>query len=414
MGLTRLINIGALYGVSENNSTKIGSDLASTGIVEHAFLEFEEGKIVHYGTMDDAPKRAPEVEYDVEGGIVYPSYVDCHTHLVFAQNREDECVDRIKGLTDHEIANRGGGILNSVAKLRNMSEDDLYNDARNRLEKLIKLGTGAIEIKSGYGLNVDAELKMLRVIKRLKENSPIPIRATFLGAHAFPNEFKDDHEGYVNHIISSILPKVVEDKLADYIDAFCEEGYFNIEQTKRIVEAGNAHRIPSRLHVNQFKSFGAIQMAAKNKVLSVEHLEEMTDEDVATLSESGMFGVALPACSFFLKIPYTPARKLIEANVPFVLASDFNPGSSPTGNLSFVLSLACIYMNMLPVEALNALTINAANSMNLAEEIGSIAIGKSANVIVSKQVKSLNAIPYHFGESMIDDVFVNGAVFTTI
>ncbi len=245
--------------------------------------------------------------------------------MVFAKNREDEFVDRINGLTYQEIANRGGGILNSVEKLRNMSEEELYADATARLHSLIRLGTGAIEIKSGYGLNKDAELKMLRVIKRLKENSPIPIKATFLGAHAFPKEYANDHEGYVQNLINEVLPTVVEEGLADYIDAFCEAGYFTVEQTRKVVEAGLKHGLKSRLHVNQFESFGAVQMAAEHQAISVEHLEVMTDADINTLAASNMFGVALPACSFFLKIPYTPSRKLIEAGVPLVLASDYNP-----------------------------------------------------------------------------------------
>ena len=408
MGVTRLINIGKLYGVTTSNDPKRGSDLAEVGVVDNAYLDMYQGSISDFGPMADLPDVSVQSVYDVEGGIVYPSYVDCHTHLVFAKNREDEFVDRINGLSYQEIANRGGGILNSVEKLREMSDNELFEDAYKRLTDLIKLGTGAIEIKSGYGLNKESELKMLRVIKRLKQTSPIPVKATFLGAHAFPKEFSDNHEGYIESIINDILPAVSNEGLADYIDAFCEDGYFTVGQTDQIAKAGNDHGLKSRLHVNQFKSFGAVQMAAENNAISVEHLEVMTDEDVETLAQSGMFGVALPACSFFLKIPYTPVRKLIDRNILVVLASDFNPGSSPTGNLNFVMSLACIYMNMLPNEALNALTINAAAAIELENEVGSIAKGKRGNVVVCKHITSINSVPYQFGENLISDVFVNG------
>ncbi|MBO6516962.1 MAG: imidazolonepropionase [Bacteroidia bacterium] len=409
MTKTRLVNIGSLYGITTSNAVKLGGSLAKVDCLTEAYLEFEDGKISGFGPMTDKPNTVCK-EHDIEGGIVYPSYVDCHTHLVFAANREDEFVDRIKGLSYQEIANRGGGILNSANKLGSMSEDQLFDEALERLHQLIKMGTGAIEIKSGYGLSLDAELKMLRVIKRIKAVSPIPVKSTFLGAHAYPLEYQDRKNEYIDHIISDMLPAIAESGLADYIDAFCEEGYFSTEETERIVQAAAEHGLPARLHVNQFTSTGGVEMSARNNVISVEHLEVMTEEDIEVLARSNMFGVALPACSFFLQIPYTPARKLIEANVPFVLASDFNPGSSPTGNLSFVMSLACIYMKLLPEEALNALTINAANALGLADEVGSIAVGKRANVVVSKQAKSLNSIPYRFGDDLIDRVYVNGVV----
>ncbi len=410
MAKRRLINIGKLYGVTYSNPPKIKEELAELRTIPNAYLEFEDDKISAFGQMTDATAFSGEV-YDVEGGIVYPSYVDCHTHLVYAKNREDEFVDRIKGLSYQEIAENGGGILNSADKLANMTEDQLYDQAYDRLNRLIKLGTGAIEIKSGYGLSLDAELKMLRVIKRLKTNSPIPVKSTFLGAHAYPTQFANNKEAYIEHIINDMLPAVADSGLADYIDAFCEEGYFSVEDTERIVQAGAAYGLPARLHINQFTSSGGVQMSARNGVISVEHLEVMTSEDLKSLADSGMYGVALPACSFFLQIPYTPARDLINAGVPFVLASDFNPGSSPTGNLSFVMSLACIYMKLTPEEALNALTINAANALGLENEVGSIALQKKANVIVSKKAKSINSIPYSFAENQISDVFVNGEVF---
>ncbi len=410
MGQKRLINIGVLYGITDSNTVKIGHDLSKIKSIKNAFLDFKDDRIAGFGSMEDLTESNAE-EIDVEGGIVYPSYVDCHTHLVFAANREDEFVDRIKGLSYQEIASNGGGILNSAAKLQSMSEDELFEDALHRLNKLIRLGTGAIEIKSGYGLTLEAELKMLRVIKRLKDENLIPVKSTFLGAHAFPKEYANDHDAYVDLIINEMLPAIHAENLADYIDAFCEEGYFTVTQTERIVKAGLKYGLKSRLHVNQFTSSGAIEMATRNKAISVEHLEVMTENDINTLANTNIFGVALPACSFFLKIPYTPARQLIERNIPFVLASDYNPGSSPTGNLSFVMSLACIYMNILPEEALNALTINAAAALEIENEVGSIAINKKANVIVSKNIKSINAVPYSFAQNTIDDVYVNGKKF---
>ncbi|MEZ4842967.1 MAG: imidazolonepropionase [Bacteroidia bacterium] len=407
--MLRLINIGKLYGITDNNSPKTGNDLAVVNCLEHAYLDFKHGRIAGFGLMKDIPEHTENISYhDVKNGIVLPGFIDCHTHLVFAESRENEFVDRLKGLSYQEIAERGGGILNSAAKLAAMSEDELFENAQHRLQKLIKYGTTAIEIKSGYGLNTEAELKMLRVIKRLKENNAIPIKSTFLGAHAFPALYKNNPEQYVDLIVNEMLPRVVNERLADYVDAFCEQGYFSVEQTERIVQKAAEYGLKARLHVNQFNSFGAIEMAAKNGVLSVEHLEEMTQTDLETLAESGMYGVALPACSFFLQIPYTPARKLILANVPLVLASDFNPGSSPTGNLNFVWSLACIYMKMLPEEAFNALTINAANALEIADQVGSIAIGKKATILISHSAASLNSFPYHFGESLINEVFVDG------
>lgn len=408
---TRLVNIGQLYGITTSNTCKLGKDLAEVNSLSNSYVEFENGKIKAFGRMDDVDQNYTGHQVDVNGGIVIPSFVDCHTHTVFAKNREDEFVDRIKGLSYQEIADNGGGILNSAKKLGAMSEDELFEESLNRVNHLIRLGTGALEIKSGYGLSVEAELKMLRVIKRLQQACPIPIKATFLGAHAFPADYKDRKEEYIDLIINEMLPVIAAEGLAEYIDAFCEDGYFTVEQTENIVKAGNALGLKARLHVNQFKSFGAIEMAQNNGAISVEHLEVLSDADFEVLKSGKMMAVALPACSFFLKIPYTPARKLIDANVPFVLASDFNPGSSPTGNMSFVMSLASIYMQMLPEEALNAITINAANALELEEEVGSIAIGKRANVLVLKNTKSINSIPYQFGDQLITDVFVNGELF---
>lgn len=414
MTKTRIINIGTLCGITESNSPRLRDDLSQLKCIQNAYLEMEDDLISGYGPMSALSEDVQVNTVDADGALVIPGFIDCHTHLVFAANREGEFVDRIKGLSYQEIAERGGGILNSAARLAEMSEDELFEDARKRLESLIRMGTCAIEIKSGYGLTLESEIKMLRVIRRLKEIAPIPVKATFLGAHAFPKQYAGNKEGYVEEIINKMLPAVAEDHLADYVDAFCEDGYFDVDQTERIVEAAAKFGMPARLHVNQFTSLGAVEMAIKQKAISVEHLEVMTDHDVELLSTGKLIAVALPACSFFLQIPYTPARRIINAGAPLVLASDFNPGSSPTGNLSFVWSLACIYMKMLPEEALNALTINAANALNIQNEAGSIAVGKKANFIISHEARSINEFPYRFGENLINEVYVNGKPFKSL
>jgi imidazolonepropionase len=395
----RIVNIGKLIGISSNNNLLKGAEMAALGEIDHAYLEYENGLIRSFGSMTEVSEERKD-DVDARGQLVAPAFVDCHTHLVFASGREEEFVDRIKGLSYEEIAHRGGGILNSSRKLGLMSEDELYDQATERLEKIMASGTGAIEIKSGYGLDLQNELKMLKVIRRLKDSFKIPIKSTFLGAHAYPERFSHNHEGYIKEIIDVMLPRVAGEGLADYLDVFCEKGYFGLKETQAILEKGNALGLKSRIHVNQFNSFGGVQVAAKCGALSVEHLEVLGDGDIDTIVESNMLPVALPACSFFLGIPYTPVRDLLNAGLPLVLASDFNPGSSPIYNLSFVLSLACIRQKLLPEEAFNALTINAAHALELENEVGSIAIGKKAHVNFF-DAKSLAEIPYYAAGNLI-------------
>jgi len=358
--------------------------------------------------MDNLDIRKADKVVDLTGKLVLPTWCDSHTHIVYADSREDEFVDRIKGLSYHEIAEKGGGILNSAKKLQDKTEDQLYKDAVTRIEEIIKSGTGALEIKSGYGLTLDSELKMLQVIKKLKETFPIPIKATFLGAHAIPSKYKENREEYIELIINNIIPEVASQKLADYIDVFCEKGYFSAEETDRILKAGAIHGLIPKIHVNQFNSVGGVKVGVNNNALSVDHLEVLTDEDLSILSKSDTMPVALPSCSFFLGIPYTNARKIIDSNVPLALATDFNPGSTPSGNMNFVVSLACIKLKMTPEEAINAATINAAYALNLSEKIGSISRGKLANFMITKSIKSYNFLPYYFGSNSIERIYLNG------
>ena len=388
-----------------------GADMKNISTIKDAFVEIENGLITAFGSMEKwtgiEDWNNTEV-IDAEDGMVFPTYCDSHTHLVFAASREDEFVDRINGLTYTEIAKKGGGILNSAKKLQDTTEDELYNDALTRLNKLIKLGTGAIEIKSGYGLTLDAELKILRVIKRLKENTDVTIKATFLGAHALPLEFKDNKEGYMDLVIDEMLPKVVEEKLIDYVDIFCEDGYFTVDDTKRLLEAANKYDIKAKTHVNQFNAIGGVKASINLGALSVDHLEEMADDDYKALKGSNCMPTILPACSFFLGIPYGPARKMIEKGLPLALATDYNPGSSPSGNMSFVSSLGCVALKMTPEEVINATTINTAYAMGVEKELGSIAIGKRANLFITKPIPSYAFLQYSFGQNIIDRVMLNG------
>ena len=345
---------------------------------------------------------------DANGAYVLPCWCDSHTHLVFAASREDEFIDKIKGLSYAEIAAKGGGILNSANKLQAMREDELFDLALKRLHEVIQSGTGAIEIKSGYGLNVEAELKMLRVIKRLKQISPITIKATFLGAHAYPLEYKNNHEAYIKLIIDEMLPNIAKENLADFIDVFCEEGFFSAEETKRICEAGLQYGLKPKLHVNQLNSIGGIETAIELNALSVDHLETMNEDDIAVLGNNKTIATLLPTAAYFLRMNYPPARKLIDANCAVALASDYNPGSSPSGNMNTVVSMSCIQMRMLPEEAINAATINGAYAMELENETGSITVGKKANLIFIKPIPSLAYLPYSFGNNLIDKVMING------
>ncbi|MBA6155321.1 imidazolonepropionase [Tenacibaculum sp. S7007] len=405
---TLLINIKELIQVREASIKKVsGKEMSILPTIKNAFLLLENDTIIDFGSMDDVPSSIDNI-IDCTGKMILPTWCDSHTHIVYAGNREQEFVDRINGLTYEEIANNGGGILNSAKKLQETSEEELYKQSAVRLEEVMKLGTGAVEIKSGYGLTVDAELKMLRVIKKLRENYKLPIKATFLGAHAFPAEYKNNKEGYINLIINEMLPKIAEENLAEFIDAFCETGYFSVEDTDRILEAGKKYELTPKVHVNQFTTIGGVQVSVKHNALSVDHLEVMNTEDIEALKGTQTMPVALPSCSYFLSIPFTPAREIMNAGLPLALATDFNPGSTPSGNMNFVVATACIKMKMTPEEAINAATINGAYAMNLSDEVGSITKGKKANFIVTKEILSYGAIPYNFGSVLIDSVFING------
>ncbi|MGJ8745921.1 imidazolonepropionase [Polaribacter sp.] len=401
-------NIKELIQVRETSLNFLsGKEMSILPTIKNAYLLVENGLISDFGLMKNCPKTTYKT-IDATGKMMLPSWCDSHTHLVYAGNRDNEFVDRIKGLSYAEIAENGGGILNSAKKLQATSEDELYNQSKKRLEEIIQLGTGAVEIKSGYGLTKDAELKLLRVIKKLKKNYPIEIKATFLGAHAVPSEFKNNKSGYLHMLINDILPTIEKEKLADFIDIFCETGYFSVEDTQLILEAGKKYNLQGKIHVNQFTAIGGIQVGVENNALSVDHLEEMRTADINALKNTKTMPVALPSCSYFLSIPYSPARKMIDNGLPLALATDYNPGSTPSGNMNFVVATACIKMKMTPEEAINAATINGAYAMNLLDKVGSITKGKLANLILTKEINSYNFIPYSFGNHCIDKVFLKG------
>jgi imidazolonepropionase len=404
-------NIKSLLQVRDISvKTVSGKDMRLLPCIDNAYLLTEGNRIKDFGKMSECPEHI-ENEVDVSGKYILPTWCDPHTHLVFAATREGEFVDRINGLSYEEIANKGGGILNSAKKLQDTDEDVLLEEASKRLRSIIKMGTGAIEIKSGYGLTTESELKMLRVIRSLKQSFNIPIKSTFLGAHAIPPEYKNDPDKYVDNIINKMLPKVSSEGLADYIDVFCEKGYFNLAQTERILEAGvNSGLIP-KIHVNQFNILGGVDLGVKYNALSVDHLEVMDNNDLNALAHSNTMATALPACSFFLGLPYTPGRNIIEKGLPLALASDFNPGSSPTGNMNFIVSLACIKMKLTPEEAINAATLNAAYAMNTEDTTGSICKGKKANFIVTNNIPSIEFIPYAFADQNIHSVYINGVLY---
>jgi len=405
---TLFINIKELIQTRETSIDKVsGAEMNVLPKIENAFLLVENNLIVNFGPMSECPKN-DATTIDVKGKIILPTWVDSHTHIVYAGNRVQEFVDRINGLSYEEIANRGGGILNSAKKLNETSEEEIYMQSKLRLEEIMQQGTGAVEIKSGYGLTVEGELKMLRVIKRLKENYPIEIKATFLGAHAFPSEYKENHTAYIDLIINKILPKIASEKLADYIDAFLETGYFSVDETIKIMEAGKNYGLQAKIHVNQFTSIGGIQACVKHNALSVDHLEIVTDEDIKVLKNSNTMPVALPSCSYFISIPYTPARKMIDAGLPLAIATDFNPGTTPSGNMNFVVAAACIKMKMTPEEAINAATINGAYAMGISNTHGSITKGKRANIIITKPLTSYYQLPYEFTSNLIDKVMIEG------
>jgi imidazolonepropionase len=398
-------NIKSLVGIRDKSEIKVsGSPMRILPMIDNAFLLVENGLIKSFGEDKDAPEHAEEI-IDATGKFLLPAWCDSHSHIVYAGNRESEFVDKINGLSYEEIAAKGGGILNSAATLSNTSELELFEQATKRLEEVRSLGTGAIEIKSGYGLSKDAELKMLRVIRRLKETSSVSIKSTFLGAHAVPMAYKQNPDAYVNELICW-LPEIVGEGLADFIDVFCETNYFTAAHLEQILEVGAKFGLQGKVHVNQFTSIGGIAAAVKHNARSVDHLEVMSEKDIQHLVNSEVMPTALPGCSLFLGIPYTPGRAIIDAGLPLALATDFNPGSCPSGNMNLVVSLGCMKIKLLPEEAINAATINGAYAMNLSNELGSITVGKKANLILTKPTHSLASLPYHFGHNLLDKVWI--------
>jgi imidazolonepropionase len=415
MGKLLIKNIKTLVQVRETVVNKVcGADMKVLPCLENAWLAIDNGLIADFGKMEDFPGITDWKDLEVidaSGKIVMPCYADSHTHIVYAGNRESEFVDRINGLSYEEIAKRGGGILNSAKKLREASEDDLFEQSFVRFNEIINQGTGAIEIKSGYGLSLDSELKMLRVIKRLKDLNIIPVKATFLGAHSVPSEFKDNKQGYINLIINEMLPAIAKEKLADYVDVFCEKNYFTAEETKQVLQAGLKLGLIPKVHAEQLSHANGIKTGVECKAISVDHLEFCNDDDIALLKNSDTMPTILPGAVFFLNLQLPPARKLIEAGLPIAIASDYNPGSSPSGNMNFMMSLGCIDHKLNPEEVINAATINSAYAMDLSKEVGSITIGKRANVFITKPIASYGYIPYAFGSSLIETVIINGKKF---
>ena len=410
MATTLFTNIGQLINVREQDELLRGKALGDLPVIKDSWLLVEGDRISAYGFMRTIPQNLSAVEssVDLSGRMILPAWCDSHTHLVFAASREEEFVDKIKGLTYAEIAAKGGGILNSAAKVRDAGEDELFNAAWKRLAQISKMGTGAVEIKSGYGLSTEAELKMLRVIKKLKEKSPLLIKSTFLGAHTYPQQYKSDHQGYIKIIIEEMLPQIASEKLADYVDVFCEKDFFSPEETIRICRAAQAHGLKAKLHANQLHCSGGVEAGVAVNALSVDHLESMDDNAIRSLSNASTIGTLLPLAAFFLRMQYPPARKLIEAGAALAIASDYNPGSSPCGNMNLVLAMSCIQMKLLPEEAINAATINGAYAIELQNEVGSKQKGKKANLIITTPVPSVAYLPYSFGENWIDRVMING------
>ena len=408
-----ITNIKALVGVHPKEKTFLrGSELGNLPILENAWLLLESGLIKDFGPMSSLNgDYANLVKIDATDHFIFPSWCDSHTHIVFAAPREEEFALKIAGKTYEEIAAAGGGILNSANKLQKATEDELFESASIRLKDMIKHGTGAVEIKSGYGLTVESELKMLRVIKRLKAAFPIPIKASLLAAHAYPAAYKNNHQAYINLIINELLPKVAEEQLADYIDVFCEQGFFSNEETEQILTAAAKYGLKPKIHANQLSSTGAVQVGVAHQAISVDHLEE-TDEDVLdVLGQSNTVATLLPSCSFYINIPFANAKGLIANNAVVALASDYNPGSTPSGNMNFVVSLGCIKLKMTPEQAINAATLNGAAAMELGAEMGSIAIGKKANLFITRPMSSLAYLPYSFGQSQIETIILNGEMY---
>ncbi len=404
-------NIHSLLQLNPKNQEVVkGLEMDKSPSLSNAYVTISNGLISGYGEMNACPKEDFDQEIDATNKLVLPAWCDSHTHLVYAGDRSQEFEDRINGMSYEEIANRGGGILNSAKRMSTASEEELYSDAYQRLNEIMVLGTGAVEIKSGYGLTVDTELKMLRVVAKLKDNHPITIKSTFLGAHAFPEKYKNDPDGYIDLVVNEMIPAVAKQGLAEYIDIFCEKGYFTVAHTHRVLEAGVKHGLIPKTHVNQFNSIGGVEASIKHDALSVDHLEVMAQSDYTFLENSKTIPTLLPSCSYFLSIPYGPAKELMAKNIPVALATDFNPGSTPSGNMNFVVSTACIKMKMTPQEAITAATINGAYAMGLSDKLGSISVGKTANLIITNPMKNKAFIPYYFGVNPVNKLILNGQV----
>ena len=407
-----LINIKKLLQIRSLDTSYVsGKEMDELPFIESAYLLINNDIIEEFGEMKNSPKNLEKFRViDCKEKMVLPSWCDSHSHIVFSGNRSNEFIDRIKGLSYNEIANNGGGILNSVDILRNTSKEDLLKQSTIRVKEVINQGTGAIEIKSGYGLNMESEKKMLEVISEIKKQNNITVKATFLGAHAFPREFTDNKREYIDLIVNKMMPQYNEARLIDFVDVFCEKGYFDIKQSERVLSKAKELGIRAKIHVNQFNSFGGIKLALKYEALSVDHLEVLTNEDLTNLKNGSTIPVALPTCSYFLGINYAPARKIIDSGLPLAIASDYNPGSSPSGNMNFVVSTACIKMKLTSEEAINAATINGAYAMGISDKVGSITKGKIANLIITKDIDSVNEIPYSFGSGKISEVILAGKI----
>ncbi|MBL7925005.1 MAG: imidazolonepropionase [Bacteroidia bacterium] len=409
--MNRLLIINAKGIVQHGRSHVVrGKAMQELPVLENGWLLIEGDRISETGHMDE-PFHSPVNDViDAEGRYIFPAWCDSHTHVVYAGSRETEFVDRILGLSYEEIARRGGGILNSAKRLQQTDPEELYDAASLRLQEVIRSGTGAIEIKSGYGLSFDAELKMLHVIRRLKESSPLIIKSTFLGAHALPAEFRENRRGYVDLLVNELIPIIADEGLADYNDVFCDRGFFTVEETERILEAGNKRGLRPKIHANELDYSGGIQAGVKHHALSVDHLECTGEAEIAALLDSDTMPTLLPGTAFFLKLHYPPARKMIDAGLPVALASDYNPGSCPSGKMPFVCSLACLYLGMYPEEAINAATLNSAYAMGVMDDAGSIVKGKKANLFISARMPSLSYLPYAFGSDLVETVILNGKI----
>jgi imidazolonepropionase len=388
-----------------------GRDMAALPFIRNGWLLIESGIIAGYGPPETLPSFSTAINrLDAGGGFVFPAFCDPHTHLVYAGSREKEYTDKIRGLSYEEIAKRGGGILNSAKLLHDTPEEELFNQSMERVREIISFGTGAVEIKSGYGLTTEDELKMLRVIRRIKQESPLTVKSTFLGAHAVPAEYRGNRDGYIDLIVNEMIPAVAGERLADYIDVFCDRGFFTVEETKRILEAGGRHGMRPKIHANELDYSGGIQTGVRYGALSVDHLEFTGDDEIAALRGSGTMPTLLPGAAFFLGMTDPPARRMIDAGLPLAMASDYNPGSSPSGNMKLVMSLGCIRLRLLPEEAINAVTVNAAYAMGLSETHGSITVGKTANLFITKKIPSFEYLPYAYGSNLIETVLLNGEV----